>query len=68
MGMGRRGGDKESQGAGKVRLGTDGCGWVGGVGRGTEGLQPGLVIGWMLGLSEDLGRGLREPLSSSGSC
>lgn len=75
MGMGMRGGDKESQRAEEVRPETDGCGWVGGgwvggVGRGTEGLQPGLVIGWMVGLSEDLGRGmdLREPLSLSGSC
>lgn len=54
MGMGMRGGDKESQRAEEVRPETDGCGWVGGgwvggVGRGTEGLQPGLVIGWMVG-------------------
>lgn len=68
--MGIREGGKESQGAGEVRLGSDGWGWVGVVRRGTEGLQPGLVIGWMVGLSEDLVRGvsLRESLSVSGSC
>lgn len=50
--------------------GANSCGHEG-VGGGKDSTQgSGLVIGWMVRLSEDLGRGegLRKTLSLSGSC